>query len=107
MEFALKCLRAFDWGEQRRLGAQADAQKKEWCQAGMGFIHDDDPILHVIPLADQLFDIHYMYTRTRKILGIPLRKHQSDFAGDVSESRVNAMITAHYGGDHEGVLRLM
>ena len=107
IEFASEALASFGWQAEIDKEATAAQKGEECCPAGMGFIHKDGPILHVIPRESGKYDVCYMFSERKKILFFNVSRSLAPYVHDVSRATVQAMIEAHYAGQHDEVGRLV
>ncbi len=107
VESVISVLKDFDWVGERQKEKAARDSGKDHCPAGIGIIHDDGQILHVVPADDGTSMCHYHYpVKQRKILGIFRKKplQQTMTFTDVAEKDLLSTIRAHNMGNHGQVM---
>ncbi len=107
MESVISILKDFDWKAESQKAEDARKSGHDFCMAGIGMIHEDGQILHVLPANDETSMCHYHYpVKQRRILGIIGKKSRQQtisFKG-VAEKDLLSTIRAHYQGNHGQVM---
>ena len=107
MDSAVSTLESFDWQDEIEKEIAAEKAGEDRCPPGMGLIHEEGQILHIIPTENGRFFCHYLYpTKQRKFLGLfgkAIRQENITFK-DVEKKDLLPTIRAHYQGNHGQVM---
>ncbi len=108
MESVLSLLQSFDWQtEIQKEKEERESGRVDCCPAGIGMIHDEGQILHIIPTNGADFICHYHFpVKQRKFLGVfgkSIRRQTLSFK-DVEKKVLLSTIRAHYQGNHGQVM---
>ena len=108
IEFSLLTFKTFDWQSEITLAEKALDAGVDCCSAGLGLVHEDGRILHIVQQASGDANVHYSYTEQKKILGmIQVSRHTNKTVEAYSLMHTEEIFKAHYSGAHKDVLRLL
>ncbi len=108
MESVISLLQSFDWQtEIQKEKKERESGGMNCCPAGIGMVHDEGQILHVVPTDSSDSMCHYHFpVRHRKFLGIFGKTvHQETLSfEDIEKKDLLPIIRAHYQGNHGQVM---
>ena len=102
----LKQFREFDWSSELQRRAKLETGGEDCCDPGMGYVSEDDRILHICPIGEGRIYFHYHYTLPRKIFGLPIGWYDKLVSClDLNIEEVPTLVQNFFVGDHESFIR--
>lgn len=105
VEEAILAYQQHDWNAELAVWRKMTDEGEDCCPPGIGYVADDDRMLHLLPEDEKQGSFHYMFKVNAKLLFlIPYRRDKTHFAEHVARERFPSLIRSFFQNRHAELL---